>query len=239
MLPTPRTWHETSICCGHSRFGSRRLRTSAGRRMRTELDVADEIACERTLSARSHRESAVYVDVVNQLTMGSRGTPTMPMFIGQGNGGELAGTASDKDGIGPGDGVMIAGDVRSLARAVAVSPCSTRNTNTSATCRALRCGWEKPTYGSPHGSPGCRRRRTARASRRATRWRRSAEPPINAGRGSRSGSSALWRCVGRSHIRETSRPSPSRGGLAHRRRPSVRGPREPQRRSGPWYRDLP
>ena len=58
----------------------------------------------------------VYVEVVNQLIMGSRGTPNMPMFIGQGNGGELEGTAGNKEGIGPGDGVMIAGDVRSLAR---------------------------------------------------------------------------------------------------------------------------
>ncbi len=58
----------------------------------------------------------VYVEVVNQLIMGSRGTPSMPMFIGQGNGGELEGTTGSKEGIGPGDGVMIAGDVRSLAR---------------------------------------------------------------------------------------------------------------------------
>jgi hypothetical protein len=58
----------------------------------------------------------VYVEVSNQLIMGSRGTPSMPMFIGQGNGGELEGTPGNKEGIGPGDGVMIAGDVRSLAR---------------------------------------------------------------------------------------------------------------------------
>jgi hypothetical protein len=58
----------------------------------------------------------VYVEVANQLIMGTRGTPSMPMFIGQGNGGELEGTSGNKEGIGPGDGVMIAGDVRSLAR---------------------------------------------------------------------------------------------------------------------------
>jgi hypothetical protein len=57
-----------------------------------------------------------YVQDANQLIMGSRGTPTAPLFIGQGNGGELEGTPGDKPGIGPGDGVMIAGDVRSLAR---------------------------------------------------------------------------------------------------------------------------
>jgi Secretory lipase len=56
------------------------------------------------------------VKVVNQLIMGSRGTPTVPLFIGQGAHGELEGTSGTKPGIGEGDGVMIAGDVRSLAR---------------------------------------------------------------------------------------------------------------------------
>jgi hypothetical protein len=58
----------------------------------------------------------VYVEVANKLIMGTGGTPTEPLFIGQGAGGELEGTPGDKPGIGPGDGVMIAGDVRSLAR---------------------------------------------------------------------------------------------------------------------------
>jgi hypothetical protein len=58
----------------------------------------------------------VFVHIANQLIMGTRGTPTEPLFIGQGAGGELEGTPGDKPGIGPGDGVMIAGDVRSLAR---------------------------------------------------------------------------------------------------------------------------
>jgi Secretory lipase len=58
----------------------------------------------------------VYVHTVNQLIMGTRGTPTAPLFIGQGALGELEGTPGDKPGIGEGDGVMIAGDVRSLAR---------------------------------------------------------------------------------------------------------------------------
>ena len=39
-----------------------------------------------------------------------------PLFIGQGANGELEGTPGDKPGIGKGDGVMIAGDVRTLAR---------------------------------------------------------------------------------------------------------------------------
>jgi hypothetical protein len=58
----------------------------------------------------------IYRELANQLIMGSRGTPTVPLFIGQGAGGELEGTPGNKPGIGPGDGVMIAGDVRSLAR---------------------------------------------------------------------------------------------------------------------------
>jgi Secretory lipase len=58
----------------------------------------------------------VYVHTVNQLIMGTGGTPTTPLFIGQGALGELEGTPGDKPGIGEGDGVMIAGDVRSLAR---------------------------------------------------------------------------------------------------------------------------
>ncbi len=58
----------------------------------------------------------VYVHTVNQLIMGTGGTPTAPLFIGQGALGELEGTAGDKPGIGEGDGVMIAGDVRTLAR---------------------------------------------------------------------------------------------------------------------------
>jgi Secretory lipase len=58
----------------------------------------------------------VYVRCANQLIMGTGGTPTIPLFIGQGANGELEGTPGDKKGIGAGDGVMIAGDVRTLAR---------------------------------------------------------------------------------------------------------------------------
>ena len=58
----------------------------------------------------------VYVEEANKLIMGRSGTPAAPLFIGQGAGGELEGTPGNKPGIGPGDGVMIAGDVRSLAR---------------------------------------------------------------------------------------------------------------------------
>lgn len=56
------------------------------------------------------------VTTVNRLNLGSRPSPTIPGFIAQGTGGYLDGTAGNKPGIGPGDGVMIAGDVRTLAR---------------------------------------------------------------------------------------------------------------------------
>ena len=58
----------------------------------------------------------LYVQCANKLIMGTGGTPTIPLFIGQGANGKLEGTPGDKTGIGAGDGVMIAGDVRTLAR---------------------------------------------------------------------------------------------------------------------------
>lgn len=58
----------------------------------------------------------LYVEVVNKLIMGTGGTPTTPLLIAQGANGELEGTPGNKPGIGKGDGVMIAGDVRTLAR---------------------------------------------------------------------------------------------------------------------------
>lgn len=58
----------------------------------------------------------VFVKTVNKLNLGRRPSPTLPMFIGQGTGGVVEGTSGSKAGIGAGDGVMIAGDVRSLAR---------------------------------------------------------------------------------------------------------------------------
>jgi hypothetical protein len=57
-----------------------------------------------------------FVKIVNQLNLGLRGSPTIPMFMGQGANGVLEGTPGNKAGVGKGDGVMVAGDVRSLAR---------------------------------------------------------------------------------------------------------------------------
>lgn len=58
----------------------------------------------------------IYVETVNKLIMGTGGTPTTPLFVGQAANGDFEGTSSGKPGIGAGDGVMITGDVRSLAR---------------------------------------------------------------------------------------------------------------------------
>ncbi|MBJ7329425.1 MAG: triacylglycerol lipase [Solirubrobacteraceae bacterium] len=58
----------------------------------------------------------LYVGVANKLIMGSYGTPTTPLLIGQGAKGELEGTQGDQPGIGAGDGVMVTGDVRAVAR---------------------------------------------------------------------------------------------------------------------------
>ncbi|WP_031465010.1 lipase family protein [Sciscionella sediminilitoris] len=57
------------------------------------------------------------VKVLNDVIMSSHGTPTVPMLFHEGTFGELNGTIdNDKPGIGRGDGVMVAGDVRSVAR---------------------------------------------------------------------------------------------------------------------------
>jgi hypothetical protein len=57
-----------------------------------------------------------YVTAANKVNMGSSGVPTAPMFIGQGANGLSQGTPGNKPGIGAGDGIMITGDVRALAR---------------------------------------------------------------------------------------------------------------------------
>ncbi|HEX5356565.1 MAG TPA: lipase family protein [Aquabacterium sp.] len=56
-----------------------------------------------------------YVNSANKLIMGTGGTPDIPLFIGQGTAGEVEGTPASPV-YGKGDGVMLAGDVRTLAR---------------------------------------------------------------------------------------------------------------------------
>ncbi|MER5863434.1 lipase family protein [Kitasatospora sp. NPDC002040] len=57
-----------------------------------------------------------FLTAVNRINLGSAPTPTVPGYIAQGNGGVLEGTFGSPAGIGTGDGVMVAGDVRALAR---------------------------------------------------------------------------------------------------------------------------
>ncbi|WP_245662654.1 lipase family protein [Nocardia vermiculata] len=57
-----------------------------------------------------------FVEAVRKVDMGLAPTPTTPMFIGQGANGALEGTNNSNPVAGPGDGVMVAGDVRTLAR---------------------------------------------------------------------------------------------------------------------------
>lgn len=57
-----------------------------------------------------------FVDAVNKVNIGSAPTPSIPAYIVQGNNGVLEGTFGNPSGIGTGDGVMVAGDVRALAR---------------------------------------------------------------------------------------------------------------------------
>ncbi|MCF8572120.1 lipase family protein [Gordonia sp. HY002] len=57
-----------------------------------------------------------FVEAVNKLNMGTAPVPTAPMFIAQSDNGVLEGTLPGPPGIGLGDGVMITGDVRALAR---------------------------------------------------------------------------------------------------------------------------
>ncbi|MEV0415122.1 lipase family protein [Streptomyces sp. NPDC050448] len=57
-----------------------------------------------------------FLEAVNKLNLGSAATPTVPGFIAQGNAGILEGTFGNHPGVGTGDGVMVTGDVRALAR---------------------------------------------------------------------------------------------------------------------------
>jgi hypothetical protein len=57
----------------------------------------------------------IFVTVANRLILGATGMPQVPELIAQGTGGQQDGTNPSVT-YGPGDGVMIAGDVRSYAR---------------------------------------------------------------------------------------------------------------------------
>lgn len=56
------------------------------------------------------------MEVIRRINMGDRAAPSVPMFVFQGAGGFLEGTPPGGPGTGHGDGVMVAGDVRTLMR---------------------------------------------------------------------------------------------------------------------------
>ena len=61
-------------------------------------------------------ESAPAVkDVIDEINLGNAPTPQVPMFMGQATGGFWEGTPNNGS-QGAGDGIMVAGDVRSIAR---------------------------------------------------------------------------------------------------------------------------
>ena len=71
---------------------------------------------DMALPQYSNPDSApAFVAAVNKVNLGSASTPTVPGYIAEGDGGVLEGTFGDPSGIGTGDGVMVAGDVRALA----------------------------------------------------------------------------------------------------------------------------
>lgn len=61
-----------------------------------------------------------FVTIANRLILGSAGMPEVPELIAQGTGGQQDGT-NPSPTYGAGDGVMLAGDVRSYAREVCAS----------------------------------------------------------------------------------------------------------------------
>ncbi len=61
-----------------------------------------------------------FVTIANRLILGRAGMPKVPEFIAQGTGGQQDGTDPSAT-YGAGDGVMVAGDVRSYAREVCAS----------------------------------------------------------------------------------------------------------------------
>lgn len=100
-----------------SPYGKALLRKMRKVSITAALGVYPGLTWQKLVQPRYARPRSVppFVHIVNRLIMGRSHTPTAPMFIGQGTGGVLEGT-SPHQRWGNGDGVMVAGDVRSLAR---------------------------------------------------------------------------------------------------------------------------
>ena len=106
----------------------------------------------------------LFVTLANKLIMGTGGTPTIPLFIGQGANGDREWTPGNKPGIGAGDGVispaMCAPSRTPTARKAPLS--ATSNTTCSVTSRAWGSGCRTRSTGSKIASPESPRRRTVR-----------------------------------------------------------------------------
>lgn len=95
---------------------------------------------------RQPEQIPVFVRTANKLIMGRFHTPSAPMFIGQGTGGGLEGTSPSKV-YGSGDGVMIAGDVRSLAREYCARGVTVKYTQYSLSHFTSVAQWLPEAYG--------------------------------------------------------------------------------------------
>jgi hypothetical protein len=106
--------------------------------------------------------------------MGTGGTPTIPLFIGQGAYGDLEWTPGNKPGIGAGDGVMIAGDVRTLAHIYCEKGTTVYYEQYARLSHITSVPFwlVKAMTGSWIASLENPRRRTVRRYRLATRWTR-------------------------------------------------------------------
>ncbi|SDJ26443.1 Secretory lipase [Frankineae bacterium MT45] len=104
----------------------------------------------------------LYVQVVNKLIMGTGGTPTIPLFIGQGAKGTLEGTPVSPT-FGPGDGVMVTGDVRAMANQYCASGVTvqydeydtTSHVTSVPTWLPAALGWLKDRFGTTPAPTNC------------------------------------------------------------------------------------
>ncbi len=100
-----------------SDYGRSLLRKMRRASITSALGTYPGLTWRKLVRPRYTRPESVppFVKIANRLIMGRFHTPAAPLFIGQGTGGVLEGTQVHHR-YGNGDGVMVAGDVRSLAR---------------------------------------------------------------------------------------------------------------------------
>jgi len=103
------------------------------------------------------------------------GRPPFPCSSARGADGALEGTPGNKPGIGPGDGVMVAGDVRTLARDFCAS--------------GTAAGGPAPARAAPPGRAASRSTSSNRAAARPA-VRRAQRPALNSGSARRASSTS-------------------------------------------------